>query len=98
MPALEVEGAVSSHTGDGISVEAIAESNPSWILVLDRDAALSSNKDGYTPAQDVIAGNTAFQNVAALTSGHAVYAPADTYTNESIITYTEILNSMADAF
>ena len=33
-----------------------------------------------------------------MTKGQTVYAPKDTYTNESIITYTEILNSMADAF
>ena len=40
-PALEIEGATDSHTGDDISVEAIAESNPAWMLVLDRDAAIT---------------------------------------------------------
>ena len=96
-PALEVEGATDSHTGDDISVEAIAEANPAWIFVLDRDAAIT--KDGSnTPAETVISGNAALQNVAALQNKHVVYAPNDTYTNESIITYTEIFNSLADAF
>ena len=96
-PALEVEGATDSHTGDDISVEAIAEANPAWIFVLDRDAAIT--KDGSnTPAETVISGNAALQNVAALQNKHVVYAPGDTYTNESIITYTEIFNSIADAF
>ena len=96
-PALEVEGATDSHTGDDISVEAIAEANPAWIFVLDRDAAIT--KDGSnTPAETVINGNAALQNVAALQNKHVVYAPGDTYTNESIITYTEIFNSIADAF
>ena len=96
-PALEIEGATDSHTGDDISVEAIAESNPAWMLVLDRDAAIT--KDGSnTPAETVISGNAALQNVAALQNKHVVYAPNDTYTNESIITYTEIFNSLADAF
>ena len=96
-PALEIEGATDSHTGDDISVEAIAESNPAWMLVLDRDAAIT--KDGSnTPAETVINGNAALQNVAALQNKHVVYAPNDTYTNESIITYTEIFNSLADAF
>ena len=96
-PALEVEGATDSHTGDDISVEAIAEANPAWIFVLDRDAAIT--KDGSnTPAETVITGNAALQNVAALQNKHVVYAPNDTYTNESIITYTEIFNSIADAF
>ena len=92
------EEASSNHKGDDISVEALAEANPDWLLVLDRDGAISADKEGYTPAQDVIAGNSALQNVTAVAKGQTVYAPKDTYTNESIITYTEILNSMADAF
>ena len=96
-PALEIEGATDSHTGDDISVEAIAESNPAWMLVLDRDAAIT--KDGSnTPAETVISGNAVLQNVTAISTGQVVYAPNDTYTNESIITYTEIFNSLADAF
>ena len=96
-PALEIEGATDSHTGDDISVEAIAESNPAWMLVLDRDAAIT--KDGSnTPAETVISGNAVLQNVPAISAGQVVYAPTDTYTNESIITYTEIFNSLADAF
>ena len=46
----------------------------------------------------MIEGNAALKNVTALTKGQTVYAPNDTYTNESIITYTEILNSIADSF
>ncbi|WP_103062645.1 siderophore ABC transporter substrate-binding protein [Actinomyces qiguomingii] len=97
-PALEVQGSTDDHQGDDVSVEQIAESNPDWIFVMDRDAAISANDPSYTPAADVIAGNAALQNVTAVTSGQIVYAPDDTYTNESIITYTEILNSIADAF
>ena len=96
-PTLEVEGSTDSHTGDDISVEAIAQANPAWILVLDRDAAIT--KDGSnTPAETVINDNAALQNVTALQNKQVVYAPNDTYTNESIITYTEIFNSLADAF
>lgn len=97
-PALEVEGSSSNHEGDDISVEAIAESNPDWLLVLDRDGAVAADEEGYTPAKDVIESNTALAGVTALSAGQVVYAPADTYTNESIITYTEILNEIAEAF
>ena len=97
-PALEVEGATDDHQGDDISVEAIAESNPDWLFVLDRDGAIAAEEGGYTPAQDVIGANTALTNVTAVSSQQVVYAPQDTYTNESIITYTEIFNSIADAF
>lgn len=98
-PALEVQNASSDHQGDDINVEAIAQSNPDIILVLDRDGGTSTrNESDYVPAEQIISGNEALANVAAITEGHVFYAPADSYTNENIITYTEILNGMADLF
>lgn len=94
-PALEVDNSSDDHQGDDISVEAIAESNPDWLLVLDRDAAVSKDS---APAKTVLEENVALQNVTALKESATVFAPNDTYTNENIITYTEVLNSMADAF
>jgi iron complex transport system substrate-binding protein len=94
--ALEVDGATSDHQGDDISVEAIAQSNPDWIFVLDRDAATSSAGDAV-PAQDVINNSPALQNTTAITQGHIIYAPNDTYTNESIQTYLELFGDLATA-
>lgn len=96
VPALEVDNASSDHQGDDISVEAIAQSNPDWIFVLDRDAAVSSSTDAV-PAQDVIDNSPALQNTTAITEGHTVYAPGDTYTNESIQTYLELFADIANA-
>ncbi|MDR0270375.1 siderophore ABC transporter substrate-binding protein [Paenibacillus sp.] len=93
-PALEIENATSGHKGDEISVEAIAKSNPDWIFVLDRDAAVSSEKDAV-PAKDVINNSPALQKVTAVSKGQIVYAPNDTYTNESIQTFIEIFKNMA---
>lgn len=42
VPALQVEKTTTDHQGDEVSVEAIAQSNPDWLFVLDRDAAISS--------------------------------------------------------
>lgn len=98
-PALEVGDATDNHQGDDISVEAIADSNPDWLLVLDRDGGTNTRTtDDYTPAQTVIEENPALANVSAVQDGRIEFAPQDTYTNESIITYTEILNQLADAF
>ncbi|QUH19570.1 siderophore ABC transporter substrate-binding protein [Alkaliphilus sp. B6464] len=94
--ALEIGGASSDHQGDDISVEAIAQSNPDWIFVLDRDAAVSSTTDAV-PAQDVIDNSPALQNTTAVSEGRIVYAPADTYTNESIQTYLELFEELANA-
>ncbi len=96
VPALDIDNTTSDHQGDDISVEAIAQSNPDWIFVLDRDAAVSSTTDAV-PAQDVIDQSPALQNVTAVSEGHIVYAPADTYTNESIQTYLELFGDLAKA-
>ncbi len=95
--ALNIDNATSDHQGDDISVEAIAQSNPDWILVLDRDAATSSGED-YTPASDVISNAAALQNTTAVILDQVIYAPADTYTNESIQTYLELFEDLAAAF
>lgn len=96
-PALQVENASNDHKGDDISVEAIADANPFWIFALDRDAAIKSAKDS-PEALSVINDSAALQNVTAVKENHVYVAPKDTYTNESILTYTEILNDLADKF
>lgn len=95
-PALTLENGSDNHEGDDISVEAIADSNPDWILVLDRDAAVSQGEN-QASAESVVKENAALQNVTAIKEDNVVLAPADTYTNENIITYTEVLNAYAEA-
>lgn len=97
-PALEVEGASDDHQGDDISVEAIAKANPDWMLVMDRDAAISADDPSYEPAAAVLEKSEALTSVTAISEGNVVYMPADTYTNEGIQTYTEFFESLADAF
>ncbi|WP_238348581.1 siderophore ABC transporter substrate-binding protein [Ornithinimicrobium pratense] len=96
-PALETDGS-EDHQGDDISVEAIASSNPDWILVMDRDAAVAADDPNYSPAAQVLEDSEALANVAAVKEGRIVYMPNDAYTSEGIQTYTEFLNSLADAF
>ncbi|SHJ83096.1 iron complex transport system substrate-binding protein [Tessaracoccus bendigoensis DSM 12906] len=96
-PALEVEESSTNHEGDEISVEAIAASNPEWILVMDRSAAVDADNPDFKPAAEIIEATDALRNVPAIQKGQVVYMPADTYTNEGIQTYTEFLNDFADA-
>lgn len=96
VPALEIDDSSTDHKGDEVSVEAIAQSNPDWIFVLDRDAAVSSATD-FVPAQDVIDNSPALQNVTAVKEEKTVYAPADTYTNESIQTMIELFENLANS-
>lgn len=68
--SLEVDGTSTDHQGDDISVEAIAQSNPDWIFVLDRDAGVSSS-DGSSAAQDVIDNSEALQSTTAIVKGQS---------------------------
>lgn len=88
------EGASDDHTGDDISVEAIADSNPDWLLVMDRDSAV---EDDAKPAQSIIEESQALKNVNAVKSSNIVYMPKDTYLAEGIQTYTTFFNDLADA-
>lgn len=97
VPALEVADGTDDHQGDDISVEAIAQANPDWILVMDRDAAVAADDPAYQPAADILENSEALAGVTAVVEGNIVYMPADTYTNEGIQTYTKFLNELADA-
>ncbi len=95
-PAITVEGS-SDHQGDDISVEAIAASDPDWILVMDRDAGVSADTDAeYTPANELLATSPALANVSAVREGRIVYMPRFTYVNEGIQTYTTFFDAVAD--
>jgi len=96
-PALEVAEATDDHQGDEISVEAIAASNPDWILVLDRDAVFADETPDYVQASEILESTEALASVTAVKDAQIVYMPTDTYLNESIQTYTTFLNDFADA-
>ncbi|HLR27722.1 MAG TPA: ABC transporter substrate-binding protein [Ruania sp.] len=96
-PALEVDDSSHNHQGDDVSVEAIAAADPDWLLVMDRDAAISADEPEYEPAAEVLEDSPALEDVSAIEQDQIVYMPADTYLNEGIQTYTEYLNSFAEA-
>ena len=95
--ALDVDDSSEDHQGDDISVEAIADSNPDWILVMDRDAAILADDPTYVQGSEVLENSEALSGVTAVKESNLVYMPADTYTNEGIQTYTEFFNAIADA-
>lgn len=94
-PAIEQAGEDSTH-GDEISVEAIAQANPDWLIILDRDGAL--DVDGYVAAKDLIENSEALQNVTAVVKGQIIYLDSNFYLDEGIQAYTALYQSVADAF
>lgn len=95
-PALDQEADDVSH-GDDISVEAIAAANPDWMIVLDRDAAITADGDEFSSAAELLSGSEALANVTAVVEGNIIYLPSNFYLTEDILAYTELFNSMAAA-
>ena len=96
-PSIEVANDSSDHKGDDISVEAIADARADYLMVLDRDAGVSTVEDAVA-AKEVIESSKALEDLDVIKNGKIYYAPNDTYTNESIISYTEIFNGLAELF
>lgn len=99
-PALEVEGATDDHQGDEVSVEAIAQSNPDWIVALDRDASFApeDREEGSQPADELIKNSEALQNVTAVQEDQVVILDPNFYLTEGIHAYTDLFNQLEAAF
>ena len=95
-PALDADGS-ANHQGDDISIEAIAESNADFFLVLDRDAAFADSQE-VTPALELIGGSAALANVPAVQNEAIYVMPGDFYLTEDIVTYTTVVKDLAAAF
>lgn len=94
-PAIDQAAEDASH-GDDISVEAIAQANPEWMIVLDRDAG--TGEEGATAAAELIAGAEALQNVPAVQKNQIVYLDPTFYLDEGIQAYTGLYADVAAAF
>ncbi|ALJ21539.1 ABC transporter substrate-binding protein [Microbacterium sp. No. 7] len=96
-PALDTEGS-ESHTGDSVSLEALAEANADVLIVLDRDAAVSEEGEKATPALELINGSAALANVPAV-KNQAIYVfPADFYLTEDVFAFTTVLEGLTELF
>lgn len=95
-PALDTAGS-ESHTGDDISLEAIAGSNADFFLVLDRAAAVSSGGDEQG-ALDLITGSASLASVPAVVNGNIYVMPADYYLTEDVFAYVSVLSGLTESF
>lgn len=96
-PAIDRAAEDTSH-GDDISVEAIAESNPEWMIVLDRDASFAEPEPGSVPADELIAGSEALANVPAVQKNQIIYLDPNFYLTEDIQAYTALIEQIKAAF
>ncbi|MDZ8172246.1 ABC transporter substrate-binding protein [Microbacterium xanthum] len=96
-PALDTEGS-SEHTGDSVSLEALAEANADYFLVLDRDAAVSEEGEEATPALELINSSAALSTVPAVQDQAIYVMPADYYLTEDVYAYITVLDGMTEMF
>lgn len=94
-PAMDAEGS-TNHQGDDISEEAIAEANPDFFLVLDREAAVGEG--GNTPALQTILDSRKLAEVAAVQNEAIYVMPADYYLTEDVFAYKTVLGGLTEAF
>ncbi|MFP3388741.1 siderophore ABC transporter substrate-binding protein [Brevibacillus sp. SIMBA_040] len=62
---------VSTH-GQSVSFEYVAEKDPDYLFVVDRDGAVATNKDAVSPAKKVIE-NDLVKNTKAFKNGNIIY-------------------------
>ncbi len=96
-PALDTEGS-TDHTGDSVSLEALAEADPDYIIVLDRDAAVASDSGESAPALELITSSPSLAEVTAVKNDAIYVMPADYYLTEDVFAYTAVLDGLTDLF
>ena len=84
------------HGDSGLAPETIAQADPEWVIVLDRDAA--AGEGDASPASAVFAAQEAFENTTFMTEDQVIYLDPFFYTREGIQAYTEAYESIATEF
>jgi iron complex transport system substrate-binding protein len=96
-PALDTAGS-TDHTGDSVSLEALAQANADYLLVLDRDAAVSEEGQTVVPALELLTGSAALANVTAVQNEAISVMPADYYLTEDVFAYIAVLEGLTELF
>ncbi|GAA4688514.1 siderophore ABC transporter substrate-binding protein [Streptomyces chumphonensis] len=95
----EGEDSTSVHDDSGLAPETIAELNPDWLIVLDRDAAVGT-EDGAeaVAAKKVVDGTEAWDKTTFRKQDQVIYLGNDFYLTEGIQAYTDAFDQVATAF
>ncbi|MCR8670471.1 ABC transporter substrate-binding protein [Agrococcus sp. HG114] len=83
------------HQDSGLAPETIAQADPDWVIVLDRDAAAGAAD--AQPAKQVIEANPALAGTRFVQQGSIVYLEDDFYRTEGAQAYTRAFDQIAQA-
>lgn len=84
------------HGDSGLSAETIAQANPEWAIVLDRDAGIGDTD--AQPALAVIEGNEALENTVFVAEDRTIVLEPDFYRLEGAQSYARTFQQLAEAF
>lgn len=87
----------SVHQDSGLAPETVAQLDPDWMIVLDRDAATTAGAEAQ-PARVLIDAQEAWGDTTFMTQDQVVVLDAYFYTREGIHAYTEAFAQIAEAF
>ena len=83
------------HQDSGLAPETIAQADPEWVIVLDRDAAAGAAD--AQPARQVIEANPALAGTGFVQEGRIVYLEDDFYRTEGAQAYTRAFDQIAQS-
>ena len=87
-------GSDSVHNDSGLAPETVAQANPDWVFVLDRDAAVGN---GGSPARATIEAQELWRTTTFATKAQVLYLDNGFYVTEGISAYTAFYQQLAAA-
>lgn len=92
------QDSTSVHNNSGLAPETIAQLDPEWMILLDRDSAVAEGGGQGTPARQLVEGQEAWADSTFRRRNQVVYLPADFYLTEGIESYTRAFDQLTAAF
>lgn len=87
----------SVHQDSGLAPETVAQADPDWMIVLDRDAATADGAESM-PAVQIIEAQEAWASLDFMTQDRVIILDPYFYTREGIQAYTEAYLQIAEEF
>lgn len=88
-------GSDSIHQDSGLAPETVAQANPDWMIVMDRDAIAAEG--AAAPAKATVDAQEAWRETTFVTEGQIFYLDPEFYVTESIQAYTAFYTDFAKA-
>ncbi|MFI1018673.1 ABC transporter substrate-binding protein [Streptomyces sp. NPDC020965] len=94
----EGEDSTSVHDNSGLAPETIAQRNPDWMIMLDRDAATGGEGTELVAAKKIVEGMEAWDKTTFRQKNQVIYLASDFYLTEGVQAYTDAFDQVATAF